>query len=498
MEEPKEVQFGGLPKQLKKASRKAKRKVRRMKRKGLIPDIKMSEGGDLTFAQAFAKARKEQGPGGTFEWNGKKYTTDRADDKKPADKNSSAQTESANTSEKSMEQKLDKITVAHEKGPRGEDRKAKGKRTRNERVASRVSSRTRFKVDKAKEKAAKKEARTADRTAKKEERKAKRGEKSMARIDKRVDRISARKERQNIRKTGRAIVREAKGKPAKKFLGGLAGAIGGARQAEGGLGQKLMGAAKGAVGGGMLGRAFGAAKGLVGGIQDGGGLKGALQGAAQGAAGGAFGNSNPMAGGQGAEEQQMMYGGMKDRRKKGGFGPGVRAANKRANKFGARAKNLDRELKRSTMRGTDSKGRGFNYYEDTEYNRKAKAGLHRNRRKANIAEATSEVRKARKRKRVNRQFEGKERRQEALKSAKQTRKTARQSFGTRRDARKGVKTGEGLNLGPTKNAQSLGYRVAPEEMKNYGKIKERGRAGFSGKAKVANAKRFNKGRGRRV
>lgn len=35
-----------------------------------------------TFKEAFAAARKKQGPGGTFTWNGKKYTTDRADDKK--------------------------------------------------------------------------------------------------------------------------------------------------------------------------------------------------------------------------------------------------------------------------------------------------------------------------------------------------------------------------------------------------------------------------------
>lgn len=35
-----------------------------------------------TFAQAFAKARKEMGAGKTFTFKGKKYTTDRADDKK--------------------------------------------------------------------------------------------------------------------------------------------------------------------------------------------------------------------------------------------------------------------------------------------------------------------------------------------------------------------------------------------------------------------------------
>ena len=35
----------------------------------------------MTFAEAFAKARKEQGPGGVFTYKGKKYSTNRADDK---------------------------------------------------------------------------------------------------------------------------------------------------------------------------------------------------------------------------------------------------------------------------------------------------------------------------------------------------------------------------------------------------------------------------------
>jgi hypothetical protein len=68
----------------------------------------------------------------------------------------------------------------------------------------------------------------------------------------------------------------------KKFLGGLAGAIGGAKGGGG-----LKGMLKGAMGGGMLGRGIGAIKGAMGG----GGLKGAMQGFK----GGAFGNSNPMA-----------------------------------------------------------------------------------------------------------------------------------------------------------------------------------------------------------
>lgn len=41
-----------------------------------------------TFSAAFAAARKEKGPGKTFTWKGKLYTTDRADDK-PAKKTKS-------------------------------------------------------------------------------------------------------------------------------------------------------------------------------------------------------------------------------------------------------------------------------------------------------------------------------------------------------------------------------------------------------------------------
>jgi hypothetical protein len=37
-----------------------------------------------TFKETFAAKRKELGAGKTFTWNGKSYTTDRADDKKPA------------------------------------------------------------------------------------------------------------------------------------------------------------------------------------------------------------------------------------------------------------------------------------------------------------------------------------------------------------------------------------------------------------------------------
>jgi hypothetical protein len=41
-------------------------------------------GGEVSFKEAFAAARKAQGAGGRFTWKGKEYTTDRADDKKPS------------------------------------------------------------------------------------------------------------------------------------------------------------------------------------------------------------------------------------------------------------------------------------------------------------------------------------------------------------------------------------------------------------------------------
>jgi hypothetical protein len=66
----------------------------KLKDKKNIKEVTVTEGGAypaykkdtkqaISFKEAFASARKEQGPGGVFTWNGRKYTTDRADDKKP-------------------------------------------------------------------------------------------------------------------------------------------------------------------------------------------------------------------------------------------------------------------------------------------------------------------------------------------------------------------------------------------------------------------------------
>lgn len=133
-------------------------------------------------------------------------------------------------------------------------------------------------------------------------------------------------------KDDKSLKKQKGGKLKKKQLGGIMGAIGGAKGG-GGIG----GALKGALGGGMLGRTIGAVKGAMGG--------GGLQGAMQGFRGGAFGNSQAMGGGGGAAAgggaQQpaadpaaeavpgaMKRGGLKDRRRKRATKKAVRKANR--------------------------------------------------------------------------------------------------------------------------------------------------------------------------
>ena len=91
-------------------------------------------------------------------------------------------------------------------------------------------------------------------------------------------------------------------------------------------------------------------------------------------------------------------------------------------------------------------------YQDTEYNRKIKAGMARVERKRRINRDASELAKARRRKRVNRQFKGmKEELRQDVKTAKQNLKTSRkETFGKRKARREMVKTGKGANLGTPK------------------------------------------------
>tara|TARA_R110002073_G_scaffold312111_3_gene483419 strand:- start:398 stop:844 length:447 start_codon:yes stop_codon:yes gene_type:complete len=58
------------------------RKARPKKAAAKKAPAKKAAAKKTSFKSAFADARKAQGAGGTFTWNGKKYTTERADDKK--------------------------------------------------------------------------------------------------------------------------------------------------------------------------------------------------------------------------------------------------------------------------------------------------------------------------------------------------------------------------------------------------------------------------------
>ncbi len=160
----------------------------------------------------------------------------------------------------------------------------------------------------------------------------------------------------------------------------------------------------------------------------------------------------------------------------GGF-----AARRKARNLKQRFKYLDRELKRGAM---SDEGDTQAYNEDTDYNRRIKAGMSRIARKQRIMEAKADVRKARRSKRVNRKFESlKDVKKAQLKSAKASLKTAKsQDFGRRKSRKEMIKTGKGANLGPS-GPVTRPTRVSPNEMQNYGKMRG-GRTGFRGKART--------------
>lgn len=65
----------------------------------------------MTFGEAFKKARKEQGAGGTFTWEGKKYSTNTAEDKAKVTKNNvEKKTEEKKKEKKKTEKKEEKKT----------------------------------------------------------------------------------------------------------------------------------------------------------------------------------------------------------------------------------------------------------------------------------------------------------------------------------------------------------------------------------------------------
>lgn len=99
------------------------------KDKGGSPAKPAKDDKPQTFSQAFAAARKAQGPGGTFTWKGKKFTTDRADDK-PASNGSGSNGSGNNKSEnkkggffKNLGKKIEKATTLTP----GRPRKPRGK-----------------------------------------------------------------------------------------------------------------------------------------------------------------------------------------------------------------------------------------------------------------------------------------------------------------------------------------------------------------------------------
>ena len=80
------------------------KKIFQTKKPGGTPKAK-------TFAAKFAEERAKQGPGGTFTWQGKKYSTNRADDtKKKVSKDKTKKTSTWVSSENDPVKKFKKTT----------------------------------------------------------------------------------------------------------------------------------------------------------------------------------------------------------------------------------------------------------------------------------------------------------------------------------------------------------------------------------------------------
>jgi len=178
--------------------------------------------------------------------------------------------------------------------------------------------------------------------------------------------------------------------------------------------------------------------------------------------------------------------------KLGNYQGGGMLAKRKARKLKQRAKFLDKELQKNTRRGRDDgrpkRQQEFSFNEDTDYNRRIKAGMAGIRRKQAIMEARADVRKARRSKRVNRKFESlRDAKKTQLRAAKDRLKTAKsQDFGKRRMRREMVKTGQGANLGPGQIQGRFTSRdsiATTSDKINRGKMRG-GRAGFRGKART--------------
>ena len=82
----------------------------------------------MTFGEAFAKARKEQGAGGVFTYKGKKYSTNRADDKAKTAKNNVEKKTDIKPVKKPKSNFGEMFAAARERGDREFTDPATGKR----------------------------------------------------------------------------------------------------------------------------------------------------------------------------------------------------------------------------------------------------------------------------------------------------------------------------------------------------------------------------------
>lgn len=371
IEESKEVKFGGPSKM-----RGGGRKQAQNQPQG--SSAKDKQGNIPTFNEAFAAARKRLGPGKTFVYRGKRYSTNRADDKKKPDAAPSTMKKRSATTVKSGVKKPGLQTSRPAPAPKAEEPKSRRQKRRDRqddrrdnrrgrqdarsenragRKADRKSrpSRGQRKADRLASRAEKAQQKVADRRTASTPRDTSKLDADLKRLNQMQD--GGTKEfkstigkgkgpmtnkktvpvgqykkktlktpqpgQKGLKKLPRGVrnkmgyARYGGGKKKAMFgmIGKVKGAIDGAKGAQGGLGQKLMGAAKGALGGGMLGRAVGAVKGAAGG----GGLKGAMQGFKQGAFGGGGGAGAQAAPAQEQQVAAARYGGkkskMKNRRK---------------------------------------------------------------------------------------------------------------------------------------------------------------------------------------
>lgn len=388
IEKSKEIKFGG-PSYKAQAGTSPREKAQNQPQGSSAKD---KQGNVVSFNDAFAAARKRLGPGKTFMYRGKKYSTNRADDKQKVTKPDAApaaiKKKSATTVKSSVKKPglQTRPTPAPAPAPKAEEPRSRRERRRDRQDDRRENRRARQDA-----RSAKREARRDARGSRKADRQAGRASRP-SRAQRKADRLTSRAERAQQKvadrrasstprdtskldrdleklnqmqdggtKEFKSTIGKGRGpmtnkktvKPLPKktlktpgpnqkglkklptsvrnkmgyarygggkkkamfgMIGKVKGAIDGAKGAEGGLGQKLMGAAKGALGGGMLGRAVGAVKGAAGG----GGLKGAMQGFKQGAFGSAGGGAAQTPAATGGQVT-ARYGGkkskMKNRRK---------------------------------------------------------------------------------------------------------------------------------------------------------------------------------------